>query len=37
VDGVEILAGLLHPEHWPAPTLAQAQRIAHLFETTVVG
>lgn len=33
VDGVEILAGLLHPEHWPAPTPAQAQRIVHLFET----
>lgn len=31
VDGVEILAGLLHPDRWPAPTPLQAQAIAHLF------
>jgi iron complex transport system substrate-binding protein len=31
VDGVEILAGLLHPDRWPAPTPSQAQAIAHLF------
>jgi iron complex transport system substrate-binding protein len=28
VDGVEILAGLLHPEHWPAPGAGAATRWA---------
>lgn len=37
VDGVEILAGLLHPERWPMPMPEQAQRIAHLFEASILG
>lgn len=35
VDGVEILAGLLHPNRWPAPRPDQAARVSDLVQANL--